>query len=101
MLSFCLHNTVKTILSIFLNILYLLGQKISCGVAGAVLQTALSFSNSWFVEIYSKQYNSQTVRARELTFGENVHPTTCVMRPLSRVMCHMSHFTCHVAHLFF
>ena len=38
------------------------------GVAGAVLQTASSFSNSWFVEIYSKHCQSQTGRARELKF---------------------------------
>ena len=34
------------------------------------------------MEIYSKHCQSQTGRARELTFCENVHPTLCVM-------CHM------------
>ena len=43
---------------------------------------------SWFVDIYSKHCKSQTRRARELKFGENVHPTLC---HVSRVMCHISH----------
>ena len=41
------------------------------GVAGAVLQTALSLckvTNSWFVEIYSKHCQYQTGRARKLKF---------------------------------
>ena len=44
---------------------------------------------------------SQTLRARELKFGENIHPhhvshvTWCV----SRVTCHISHVTCHISHV--
>ena len=45
------------------------------GVAGAVLQTALSLIDSFirsvghpFVEISSEHHNSQTVRARDVTF---------------------------------
>ena len=34
--------------------------------------------------------NSQTVRARELKFGEKIHP-------IKPVTCHMSHITCHVS----
>ena len=37
-------------------------------IAGAVLQTTSSLSDSWFVEIYSKHCQSQTGRARELKF---------------------------------
>ena len=38
---------------------------------------------SWFVDVYSEHCKSQTRRARELKFGENVHPTP--------VMCHVGH----------
>ena len=37
---------------------------------------------------------SQTIRARELKFLENVHPTPCVMCHMSGVMCHLSPVTC-------
>ena len=67
------------------------------GVARAVLQTALSLSKLWFVEIYSKQHYSQTITAGELKLGENVHPPTCVTFHVSHVTCHMSHVTCHVS----
>ena len=48
------------------------------------------------MEIYSKYYNSQTVRARELKFGVNVHLPKCVTSHVSHVMCHMSHVTCNI-----
>ena len=69
------------------------------GVAGAVLQTAWSFNqvtNRWFVEINSKHCQSQTRRARELKFWENVHPTLCGMHHVSHVTCHESCVTSHV-----
>ena len=47
----------------------------------------------------SMHHNSQTVRARELKFWENVHPTPCVMCHVSCVMCHVSCVTCHVSHV--
>ena len=43
------------------------------GVAGAVLQTPSSFIEWSFSSKSSKQFLSQTVRARELTFWENVY----------------------------
>ena len=73
------------------------------GVARTVLQTpsSLMVSKSWFVEIYSKQHNSQAVRSRELTFGENVHLPTCVKFHVSHVTCHVSRVTCHMSFFFF
>ena len=47
----------------------------------------------------SKHSQSQTGRARELTFWQNVHPTLCVMCHVSCVMCHMSHGMCHMSHV--
>ena len=49
------------------------------------------------MEIYSKQHNFQIVRARELKFGENIHPPTCVTFHVSHVMCHVSCVTCHMS----
>ena len=73
------------------------------GVAGALLQTPPSLINSviqwWFVEIYSKWYNSQTIRAKELKFGVNVHLPKCVACHVSHVTCHVSCVTCHVSHV--
>ena len=45
----------------------------------------------------SKQHNSQTIRARELKFLENVHPPT--MCQMLHVMCHVSQVTYHVSHV--
>ena len=53
--------------------------------------TVLAFSTC------SKHCQSQTGRARELTFWENVHPTLCVMCHVSCVMCHVSCVMCHVS----
>ena len=64
------------------------------GVAGAVLQTA-----PWFIHLFSwwffssqssRHRKSQTVRARELTYWENVQP-----HHASHVTCHMSGVKCH------
>ena len=68
------------------------------GVAGAVLQSASSlidFSHSAFSSRSSWYHKSQTVRARELKFWENVHPPN-----MSRVTCHVSRrVTYHVSHV--
>ena len=50
-----------------------------------------SLSRSWFVKISSKHHKSQTLRARELEFWENVHPLQHVTCNMSHVMFHMSH----------
>ena len=52
------------------------------------------------VRIYSKHSQSQSGRARELKFGENVHLTLYVMCHLSRVTCHVSLVNCHLSHVF-
>ena len=41
--------------------------------------------------------HSQTVRARELKFGEKVHLSIPVMCQVSHVTCHMSRVTCCVS----
>ena len=51
----------------------------------------------WFVDIYSEHCQSQTGRARELKFWENVHPTLCVMCHLLCVLCPLSPVTCHLS----
>ena len=73
------------------------------GVARAVLQTGMSLiywlSCSSFSSKPSKQHNSPTIKAGELTFLGNVHPTPCFMCHLSCVTCHLSHVTCHLSHV--
>ena len=65
------------------------------------------------MEISSKHFHSQTVRARQLKFWAKVHhppPVMChishvtchvsyVMCHMSCVTCHMSHVTCNVSHI--
>ena len=46
----------------------------------------------------SKHLHSQTVRARELKFGEKVHLPPHVMCLMSHFTFYMSHFTCHMSH---
>ena len=58
------------------------------GVAGAVLQSPLSFINS-LSEIF-KECSSHTI----------CH-VSCVMCHMSRVMFHLSHVTCHLSHVIF
>ena len=65
-------------------------------------------SQSAFSSQSSRYHKSQTIRARELKFWENVHPpqhVTChvsrVTCHVSRVTCHMSRVTCHVSHVTF
>ena len=76
------------------------------GVAGAVLQSPPLLINSLtdsltdpLVQISSKHCQSQTRRARELKFVENVHPTLCVMCHVSPVTSHLSLVTCHLWHV--
>ena len=52
-------------------------------------------SKSYFVKISSKHCLSQTERAWELKFWENVQPSSCVKCPVSGVTCHMSDVTFH------
>ena len=72
-------------------------------VAGAVLQTPLllinSVTQSSFSSKSSKYLHSKTVKARELTFWENVHLPPCVMCRMSRIMCHVWPVTCHVSYV--
>ena len=75
------------------------------GVAGAVLQTTSSLiysdsqwvSQSAFSSKSSRYHKSQTIRARELKFSENVHPPQHVIYHVSRVKCHVSRVTCHMS----
>ena len=48
------------------------------------------------MDISSEHPNSQTVRARELTFGEMVHLPPPLMCHMSHVTSHMSCVTCQV-----
>ena len=54
---------------------------------------------SEFLEYGLWKYIQSTVNPKpeELKFGENVHPTLCVMCHVSHVMCHVSRVTCHVS----
>ena len=64
------------------------------GVDGAVLQTALSLINSLthssFSSKCSKHLHSQTIKAREVKFLENV-------KSPSHVKSHASHVTCLIS----
>ena len=75
---------------------------------GAFLQPPQSFIDSFIdwlsdslVKICSEHSQSQTRRARELKFWNNVflHYLSCVMWPVSCVIRHMSHVTCHLSHV--
>ena len=74
-------------------------------VAGAVLQTPLSLIHSLIGDLFSfkssKHHKSQTIRARELTFWENVYPPPHVTCHMSHVTCHVSCVTCRVWHVTF
>ena len=61
---------------------------------------------SFFVKISSEYLHSQTVKARELEFCENLPPPamcpmSCVTCHVSHFMFHMSHVTCHMSCVFF
>ena len=47
----------------------------------------------------SKHCNSQTYRARELKFWENIHLTPFVMCDVPHATYHLSHITCHLSHV--
>ena len=49
------------------------------------------------LQIYSKHFQSQAGRARELKFWEHIHSTLCVTCHLSCVTGILSHVTCHVS----
>ena len=69
------------------------------GVAGAVLQpppSLIDLVTHPLVKISYKHSQSQTGRAKELKFSENIHPTICVMCHVSHVTCHLSPVTCHL-----
>ena len=58
--------------------------------------------SEWAFSSKSLKYQkSQTVRARERKFWENVHPPQNVPCHLSLVTCHVSHVTCNVSQYFF
>ena len=68
------------------------------GIAGAVLQSPPSLTDSFIDSlIHSSFSQSQTGRARDLTFLEKVHTTLCVMCHVSRVMCHLSPVIYHMS----
>ena len=73
------------------------------GVAGPVLKTPLLLIHSvsqWSFSLQSsKHHNSQTVRARDLKFWDNVHHPLCVTCHMSRVIFHVSPVTRHVPHV--
>ena len=113
--SFPNHSTVQKVVLVkdysAIASLFLLIKR--PGVAGAVLQTPLSFMtfihslNKRFsdplVKISSKHRLSQTIRARELKFEKMFTPhngshVTCHM---SCVTCHMARVTFHVCHVMF
>ena len=82
------------------------------GVAGAVLQSPPLLTylliKSAFSSRYSQHHKSQTVRAGQLKFWENVHTTPCgmchvsgVTCQVSPVTCHVSRVTCHMSKIFF
>ena len=53
------------------------------------------FSEWSFSSKSSKDLHSQTVRARDLKFWEQVHCPPLVTCQMPYVMCHMSRVTCH------
>ena len=60
-----------------------------------------SLSRSWFVEISSRYYLSQTKIAEELKFLDNVQPPPCVTCHLSHTLCQVLHVTGHVSSVTF
>ena len=73
-------------------------------VGRSVLQSPLvnnslihSLIESFFCLEASKHCLSWIVRARELTFWENVHPTPCGTCHVSHVTCQVSGFRCQVS----
>ena len=65
-----------------------------------ILVNELSQSVGLFLQNF-KNYKSQTVRARDLTFERmfTPHNMSHVTSHVSSVTCHMSHVTCHMTHV--
>ena len=75
------------------------------GVAGAVLKHLCywliqSVSQCSCSSKSSKYHKSQTIRAREPTFWENVHPPHHVTCYISHVTCYMSCVMCPVSYIY-
>ena len=66
------------------------GRKSLCLIFEYLIQSVILFLKA------SKLQYTQTVRAREQRFWENVHPPPCVTCHLSPVRYHMSGVTCHM-----
>ena len=77
------------------------------GVAGAILQPPLWLIHSFIESLSylssksSRHHKSQTVRAKNLTFWEYVHPPPCVTCQMSGTRCQVSGVTCHVSDITF
>ena len=71
------------------------------GVSSAVLQTPLLLTDSFILLSLSskpsKHSYTQTVRATELIFWDNVHPPPFVTRQVSGVRCQVSGVSCQVS----
>ena len=92
---YCIQRSWEIIHGIYKHItLYIFNKP---GVARTVLQTPLSLIhsfiasiiNSYFSSQSSNYHHSQTIRAKDLTFWDNVHHQLCVT-------CHMTHVMCQV-----
>ena len=69
-------------------------------VARAVLHNLLHWLTDWLTDSAfssepSKHHYTQTVRPRELTVWENVHPPPHITCHVSHVKCHVSGIMCH------
>ena len=51
------------------------------------------------MEISLQHLHTQTVKAKELKFGEKIHLPPHVMCHISSITCHDSHVTCRVSHV--
>ena len=65
-----------------------------CSTNTFVIHQLINWAGHPLVPICSIYCYSQTIRARELKFWENVHPTPCVM-------CHVSRVTCNFFFIFY
>ena len=77
------------IVNLQLSMKYTTWDKNRPGIAGA------HSTSQWSVSSQSSSL-SQTVKAKEQIFWENVHPLPCVICHVSCVTCHISHVTCHI-----
>ena len=71
-----------------------------CSTNSFVTDSFINSVSEWsFSSRSSKNHNSQTVRARQLTFWDIVHHPLCVTCHMSCFTCHLSGVTCHVSHV--